>query len=115
MEKEEYEYRLNIPWYKRLWSYISPTTLYNRYIRRQKYADREFDDVMSVFDDKRIDIIPELDDGRRSFKLILNKKRALIFVQYEDHFIFEGDEYSASEYPNLGMVTIFDHIDVSTD
>jgi len=70
---------------------------------------------MSVFDGKRIDVVPRSNEGLRGFKLILDKKRELMFVQYEDHFIFEGDGYSASEYPNLGMVTIFDHIDVPTD
>lgn len=103
------EKTFSIPWYKQLFFMISPGFLYAKYIRGQKYANRKFDDIMSVFEDKRVDFLPGLESGFRGFRLVLDRNTSLEFIQNGDHFEFDTYINSVPEYPK-GNVTIFDDI-----
>ncbi len=64
---------------------------------------------MCLFGEKRIDFIPNTldNDNLRGFKILIDKKRAIGFVQDGDHFIFEGDLRGQQE---VGDVTILDKL-----
>lgn len=106
MEPEQ-EFDFNFPRYKKLFFVLSPAYLYRRFIARQKFYDMEYDRAIYLFNEKRIDFIPKpiSNDGSRGFKIIIDRKKAIGFVQEGDHFIFEGDERGEQE---TGDVAIFD-------
>lgn len=99
----------DVPWYKHLFFMLSPGFLYAKYLRKQKYANRKFDDIMSVFEDKRIDFLPGIESGYRGFRLILDNKTSLEFIQNGDHFEFDTYITSTHEYPK-GNISILDDI-----
>lgn len=104
--EQEFDFELKFPWYKKLLFTLSPTYLYRRFIVRQKYYDTDLDKEMYLFADKRIDIVPFRSESGRGFKIVIDLKRAINFIQDGDHFVFEGDEWGGLE---PGDVTIFDH------
>lgn len=108
--KQEKEFEFKFPWYRNALFILSPTYLYRRFVVRQKFYNIEFDRVMRLFGERRIDFLPGIENSSRGFKLILDKKTNLEFIQSGDHFVFSAYITSASEYPK-GNVAIFDDIE----
>lgn len=67
------------------------------------------DIIINLFNEKRIDLIPKPINSNRSrgFKIIIDKKRAIGFVQDGDYFVLEGYEQGDQ---SVGDVTIFDDL-----